>query len=199
MASPRCCLLLSILLEIWTKFAKIAGLKFKFFMTLLARRQRETHSDSYSRFCHHLYLIFIYYSKWIPSIYSSSTFYSNSIIEPRKEEKDSGINVQYKGSYHGNFRRALSFACQTFLNTWHKLLQMATEPDAGLKSFAININKVSPEIITVITEQLRNIMSMYDLECDMTTSDAAGCNWVVFKDIMSTHSMRAILPDKIMY
>ena len=76
---------------------------------------------------------------------------------------------------------------------------MATEPDAGLKSFAININKVSPEIITVITEQLRNIMSMYDLECDMTTSDAAGCNWVVFKDIMSTHSMRAILPDKIMY
>ena len=62
---------------------------------------------------------------------------------------------------------------------------------------SINVNKVTPEVITQITELLQDIMPELGLECCLATSDAAGCNWVAFKDIMSTHTYRDVLPESI--
>ncbi|KAL7533595.1 hypothetical protein ACHAXR_005333 [Thalassiosira sp. AJA248-18] len=44
------------------------------------------------------------------------------------------------------------------------------------------------------TEMLPDTMPIYGLECAMEVSDAAGCNWVAFKDTMSTHSISDVLP-----
>ncbi|KAL9182387.1 hypothetical protein ACHAXT_013039 [Thalassiosira profunda] len=63
---------------------------------------------------------------------------------------------------------------------------------------SINVNKVTPEIITEITEILGDTMPVNGLECVMETSDAAGCNWVAFKDIMATHSIHDVLPAELM-
>ena len=63
---------------------------------------------------------------------------------------------------------------------------------------AININKVTPEIIATTTELLRDTMLVHDLQCAMATSDAAGCNWVAFKDILSTHTIRDILSNELL-
>ena len=63
---------------------------------------------------------------------------------------------------------------------------------------SINIKKVTPEIITTITELLRTIMSIYGLECSMEVSGAAGCNWVAFRDMMSTHTLSRILLKDLM-
>ena len=61
------------------------------------------------------------------------------------------------------------------------------------------MNKVTPEIIATITDLLRDTMPVVGgLECAMACSDAAGCNWVAFKDIMSTHSIEEILPKNLM-
>ena len=65
-------------------------------------------------------------------------------------------------------------------------------------SASINISKVTPQIITTITELLRDTMPVYGFKCAMETSDAAGCNWVAFKDILSTHSISDVLPKEIM-
>lgn len=62
---------------------------------------------------------------------------------------------------------------------------------------SIHVNKVTPQIITTITELVRDTMVAFGLDCVMEVSDAAGCNWVAFKDIMATHSYNDILPDEI--
>jgi len=43
--------------------------------------------------------------------------------------------VPCRGVYNGSFGAALSFAARTMLNTAHKLLQWAAQPDAGIQSF----------------------------------------------------------------
>ena len=63
---------------------------------------------------------------------------------------------------------------------------------------SININKVTPEIITTVTELLRDTMPVFGFECRFATSDAAGCNWVSFKDTMSTHTIRDVPPQELM-
>ncbi len=63
---------------------------------------------------------------------------------------------------------------------------------------SINISKVTPQIITTITELLRDTLPVYGFKCAMETSDAAGCNWVAFKDILSTHTIGDVLPKEIM-
>ena len=40
-------------------------------------------------------------------------------------------------------------------------------------------------------------MPVFGLECEMETSDAAGCNWVSF-NTMSTHTIEDILPKALM-
>ena len=61
---------------------------------------------------------------------------------------------------------------------------------------SINVNKVTPEVITQITELLRETMPVHGLKCALGCSDAAGCNWVAFKGIMSTHTFRDVLPPE---
>ena len=63
---------------------------------------------------------------------------------------------------------------------------------------AINVNKVTPEIITAVTDLLRDTMPIFGFNCAMAVSDAAGCNWVSFKDTMSTHSISDVLPTELM-
>lgn len=63
---------------------------------------------------------------------------------------------------------------------------------------SINVDKVTPEVIATITELLRDTIPVYDLECAMGVSDAAGCNWVAFKDILSSQTIRTILPQSIL-
>ena len=63
---------------------------------------------------------------------------------------------------------------------------------------AINIEKVTPQIIVSITELLTTAMSIHGLECCAETSDAAGCNWVAAKDIMSTNTIEDVLPQALM-
>lgn len=76
-----------------------------------------------------------------------------------------------------------------------------TSLDPGIKCSevvaSINVNKVTPEVITTITNLLRETMPVYGLECCIGTSDAAGCNWVAMRDMMSTHSYCDVLSEEL--
>ena len=55
---------------------------------------------------------------------------------------------------------------------------------------SVNVAKVTSSIITAIMISLRDLLPMVGLEIGMATSDAAGCNWVSFRDTLSTHTFR---------
>jgi len=52
--------------------------------------------------------------------------------------------------------------------------------------------------ITAIMISLRNLLPMVGLEIGMVTSNAAGCNWVSFRDTLSTHTFRDALLCEIL-
>ena len=58
---------------------------------------------------------------------------------------------------------------------------------------SVNVGKVTSSIITAIMISLRDLLPMVGLEIGMATSDAAGCNWVSFRDTLSTHTFRDAL------
>ena len=57
---------------------------------------------------------------------------------------------------------------------------------------SVNVAKVTSSIITAIMISLRDLLPMVDLEIGMATSGAAGCNWVLFQDTLSTHTFRDV-------
>jgi hypothetical protein len=64
--------------------------------------------------------------------------------------------------------------------------------DPGVKCSEIvastNVAKVRSSIITAIMISLWDLLPMVGLEIGMATRDAAGCNWVLFWDTLSTHT-----------
>ncbi len=53
---------------------------------------------------------------------------------------------------------------------------------------SMNVVKVMSLIITAIMISLRDLLPMVGLEIGMAMSGAAGCNWVLFQDTLSTHT-----------
>jgi hypothetical protein len=74
--------------------------------------------------------------------------------------------------------------------------------DPGVKCLkivaSVNVAKITSLIITAIMISLRDMLPMVGLEIGMSTSDATGCNWVSFWDILSTHTFRDALPCEIL-
>jgi hypothetical protein len=62
---------------------------------------------------------------------------------------------------------------------------------------SVNMNKVTPAIITSIMTLLRDTLPIFGLEVGMATSDAAGCNWVLFRDL-ATHTFCDASPQQLM-
>lgn len=62
---------------------------------------------------------------------------------------------------------------------------------------SINVEKVTPELITTVTEILIDTLPIYGFYVGFETSDAAGCNWVAFNNL-ATLSVSDILPKEIM-
>jgi len=69
------------------------------------------------------------------------------------------------------------------------LVFMFSSIDPGVKCSenvaSVNVAKVTSSIITAIMISLRDLLPMVGLEIGMATSDAAGCNWVSFRDTLS--------------
>ena len=63
---------------------------------------------------------------------------------------------------------------------------------------SINVEKVTPEVVAMVTEQLRNTMPIYGMDCAGQASDAAGANWVAARDITATHSTKDVLRQELM-
>jgi len=63
---------------------------------------------------------------------------------------------------------------------------------------SVNVAKVTSSIITAIMISLRDLIPMVGSEIGMATSDAAGCNWVLFQDTLSTHIFQDALPCEIL-
>jgi hypothetical protein len=59
---------------------------------------------------------------------------------------------------------------------------------------SINVTKVTAAVITSIMISLWDTLPIFDLELRMATSDVAGCNWLSFGDMLSTHTHRDALP-----
>ncbi len=59
---------------------------------------------------------------------------------------------------------------------------------------SINVTKVTAAVITSIMTSLWDTLPIIDLEIRMATSDAAGCNWVSFCDMLSIHTHCDALP-----
>ena len=62
---------------------------------------------------------------------------------------------------------------------------------------SVNVNKVTPAVISAIMITLRDTLPMFGLTIGMETSDAAGCNWVLYCDTLSTHTFRDALPRQV--
>ena len=64
--------------------------------------------------------------------------------------------------------------------------------DLGVKCLeivaSVNVAKVTSSIITAIMIYLRDLLPVVGLEIGMGMSGAAGCNWVLFWDTLSTHT-----------
>jgi len=63
---------------------------------------------------------------------------------------------------------------------------------------SVNVTKVTSGVITSVMIALRDLLPMFGLEVGMATSDAAGCNWVSYRDTLSTHTYRDALPHEIL-
>ena len=63
---------------------------------------------------------------------------------------------------------------------------------------SINVEKVTPKVVAIVTKQLRNTIPVYGLDCAGQASDAAGANWVTAREITATHSTKDILPEELM-
>ena len=63
---------------------------------------------------------------------------------------------------------------------------------------SVNVTKVTSGVITSVMIALRDLLPMFGLEVGMATSDAAGCNWVSYRDTLSTHTYRDALPREIL-
>jgi hypothetical protein len=61
---------------------------------------------------------------------------------------------------------------------------------------SVNMNKVTPAIITSIMTLLRDTLPIFGLEVGMATSNAAGCNWVSCQDL-TTHTFCIALPHQL--
>ena len=57
-----------------------------------------------------------------------------------------------------------------------------------------NVDKVTPEIITMILKLLCDTLPWYGLAMAMVTCDVAGCNWVSYQDCSSMNTFRDALP-----
>ena len=69
--------------------------------------------------------------------------------------------------------------------------------DSSVIVASVNVQKVTPSIITAVMTLLRDTLPSFDLDIGMATSDAAGCNWVS-GDTLSTHTYREALPQEIL-
>jgi len=63
---------------------------------------------------------------------------------------------------------------------------------------SVNVTKVTPGVITSVIIALRDLLPMVGLHVGMATSDAAGCNWVSYRDTLSSHTFRDVLPRVIL-
>ena len=63
---------------------------------------------------------------------------------------------------------------------------------------SVNVTKVTPGAITSMIIALRDLLPMVGLHVGMATSDAAGCNWVSYRDTLSTHTFCDALPHEIL-
>jgi hypothetical protein len=63
---------------------------------------------------------------------------------------------------------------------------------------SINVKKVSAAVITSMMIALRDTLPMFGLEMRMATSDAAGCNWVSYRDTLPTSTFCNDLPQQIL-
>ena len=62
---------------------------------------------------------------------------------------------------------------------------------------SVNVKKVTSGIITLVMISLRDLLLMVGLVLGMATSDAAGCNWVSYRDTLSTHTFWDALPREM--
>jgi hypothetical protein len=73
--------------------------------------------------------------------------------------------------------------------------------DPGVKCSEIvatvNVKKVTSGIITSVMIALRDLLPMVGLVVGMATSNAAGCNWVSYRDTLLTHTFRDALPQEM--
>jgi hypothetical protein len=53
---------------------------------------------------------------------------------------------------------------------------------------SVNVMKVTSGVITSVIIALCDLLQMVGLEVWMATSDAAGCNWVSYRDILLMHT-----------
>jgi len=61
----------------------------------------------------------------------------------------------------------------------------------------VNVKKVTSGIITSVMIALRDLLPMVGLVIGVATSDAAGCNWVSYRDTLSTHTFWDALPREM--
>ncbi len=77
---------------------------------------------------------------------------------------------------------------------------VSIDPDVKCSDImaSINVKKVSASVITSMMIALREMLPMFGLEMRMVTSDAAGCNWVLFWDTLLTSTFHDALPQQIL-
>ncbi len=63
---------------------------------------------------------------------------------------------------------------------------------------SVNVTKVTAGVITSMIIALDDLLPMVGLEIEMATSDAAGCNWVLYCDMLSSHTFRDALPQDML-
>jgi hypothetical protein len=61
---------------------------------------------------------------------------------------------------------------------------------------SVNMTKVTPGVITSMIIALCDLLPMVGLEIGMATSDAASCNWVLYRDTLLSHTFRDELPQE---
>ncbi len=53
---------------------------------------------------------------------------------------------------------------------------------------SVNVTKVTAKVITSVMIALRDLLPMVGFEVGMAMSDASSCNWVSYRDTLSTHT-----------
>ena len=59
------------------------------------------------------------------------------------------------------------------------------------------MEKVTPEVVFMATDQLGNTIPIYGLDCAWQASAAAGANWVAAREITATYSTKGILSQQL--